>query len=219
MSQVRPKGRLRIDLSAPLAQLVVIPALSGFFDRYPDIQIDIGASDRATDLIAENVDCVLRAGILTDQSLIARRIADLHMITCAAPSYLARHGTPTHPNDLQQDHSCVTYLSSNTGRPYPFEFHKGPETLELACRARAAVNEAGTYVVAAIAGHGVAQIPYFMVQPHLQTGALRRVLADWTVPALPLHVVYAPNRHLSTKLRVFVDWVADLFATSQFAAP
>lgn len=218
VSQLQPKGRLRIDLSAALAQLVVIPALDGFLTQYPEIQIEIGASDRPADLVAENVDCVIRAGELVDPSLIARRIGELHMITCAAPAYLDRHGDPQHPMELQGEHIVVNYFGAGTGRPRPFRFARGDERLEVLGHYRAAVNEAATYVSAGLAGHGVVQAPLFMARPYLATGRLRRVLSDWSVASIPLYVVYPPSRHLSNKLRVFVDWVAGLFAGPEFAS-
>jgi DNA-binding transcriptional LysR family regulator len=100
LSRLRPKGRLRIDVLTELARQIIIPALDGFIDKYPDIQVEIGASDRPTDLIAESVDCVIRGGVISDPSLIARRIANLEMVTCAAPAYLARYGEPSHPGEL-----------------------------------------------------------------------------------------------------------------------
>ncbi len=104
-----------------LALLIILPALPEFHARYPDIQIDLGVTDRPVDLIAENVDCVVRAGELTDQSLIARRVGELRFITCAAPSYLARHGEPRHPTDLEKDHYVVSYFSTRTGKAFPLE--------------------------------------------------------------------------------------------------
>ena len=218
-SQARPKGKLRIDVSSAIAQSVIIPALGGFFTAYPDIQLDIGASDRAADLVADNVDCVIRAGAIGDLSLIARRIAEMHMTTCAAPAYLATHGTPAHPADIEQGHLIVGYLKHRLGEPLKLNFTRGAETLEVAGRYRAAVNEAQTYLAAALAGHGIIQVPYFMVRGHLHSGAMQPVLPDWRVPPLPLHVVYQPNRHLSTRLRVFVDWTAQLFAAATLAPP
>jgi DNA-binding transcriptional LysR family regulator len=218
-SQARPKGKLRIDVSSSLAQSVIIPALGGFFAKYPDIQLDIGASDLAADLVAENVDCVIRAGAIGDLSLIARRIAELHMTTCAAPAYLDAHGTPAHPSDLGRDHLIVGYLRRRLAEPMALSFIRRAETLEIAGRYRAAVNEAQTYLAAALAGHGIIQVPFFMVRDHLASGAMRAVLLEWRVPPLPLHVVYPPNRHLSTRVRVFVDWTAQLFAAASRAPP
>lgn len=218
-SQARPGGRLRIDVSPVLAQRFIVPALAGFFARYPDIRLDLGASDRAADMIGENVDCVIRAGTLHDQAMIARRIATLHMVTVAAPVFLERHGAPQHPDDLRRSHPTVGFFSPANGRPLPFYFEAPAGVQEMAGLMQVAVNEAGTYLAATLAGHGVAQLPYVMARPHLEAGALTRVLADWPVPALPLHVVYPPNRHLSAKLRVFVDWAAVLFGSAEFAPP
>lgn len=212
-SQASHKGRIRIDVSASLAMLVIIPALPGFHARYPDIQIDLGVTDRPVDLIAENVDCVVRAGDLTDQSLIARRIGELRFITCAAPAYLARHGEPRHPKDLEKDHYAVSYFSARTGRVFPQTFISGDDEIEVPGRYVLSVNDGNAYVAAALSGLGVVQAPVFMVEQHLANGELRPVLTDWKTEPLPLHVVYPPNRHLSNKLRVFVDWVADLFAS------
>lgn len=218
-SQARPRGKLRIDVSSSIAQSIIVPALGGFFAAFPDIQLDIGASDRAADLVSDNVDCVIRAGAIGDLSLIARRIAEMHMTTCAAPAYLAAHGMPDHPSDIERGHLIVGYLKQRSADPLKLNFALGTETLEVAGRYRAAVNEAQTYLSAALAGHGIIQVPYFMVRDHLQSGAMRQVLAGWRVPSLPLHVVYQPNRHLSTRLRVFVDWTAQLFAAANLAPP
>ncbi len=216
-SQARPRGRLRIDVSSAIAQDILMPALAGFFARFPDIQLDIGVSDRPADLVTENVDCVIRAGIIGDLSLIARRIAEVHMTTCATPAYLAAHGTPHHPSALEHDHRIVGYLRQGRGEPLPFSFTRGAETLAVTGRYHAAVNESQTYLAAALAGHGIIQVPYFMVHRHLESGAMRPVLPEWSVPPLPLHVVYPPNRHLSTRLRVFVDWTAGVFAAAKLA--
>lgn len=216
-SQARPTGRLRIDVSSSIAQQIIVPALGGFFARYPDIQLDVGTSDRAADMVADNVDCVIRAGVIGDLSLIARRIAEMHMLTCAAPAYLDAHGVPAHPRALERDHVRVGYLKQRLAEPHPFSFVRAGETLEVAGRYQVAVNESQTYLAAGLAGYGILQAPYFMAQPYLKSGALREVLADWGVPSIPLHVVYPPNRHLSTRLRVFVDWAAALFSRAELA--
>src|ERR1700761_1505468 len=140
-AQTRPKGKLRIDMSGAVAQLVILPALPGFFETYPDIQIDLGVSDRVTDLIGENVDCVLRAGELADQSLIARKLSDLPMVTCAAPSYLARAGEPKHPDDLETGHQAINFFNARTGRILCFDFSRGNERLEVEGRHKVTLNE------------------------------------------------------------------------------
>ena len=213
-SQARPKGKLRIEASSSIAQKIIVPALGRFFIEYPDIQLEIGVSDRQADLVAENVDCVIRAGAIGELSLIARRIAELHMTTCAAPAYLHAQGTPGHPSELARGHLVIGYLKRRLAEPHPLSFTRGGETLEIAGRYQTAVNESQTYLAAGLAGYGIIQAPSFMVRSHLESGAMRPVLAEGSVPPLPLHVVYPPIRHLSTRLRVFVDWTAHVFAAA-----
>jgi DNA-binding transcriptional LysR family regulator len=211
-SQATPKGSLRVDVGSSLALLVIIPALPVFHARYPDIRIDLGVSDRPVDLVGENVDCVVRAGELTDQSLIARRVGEFDFITCAAPSYLAAHGEPLHPTDLERDHHVIGYFGADSRRALPYNFTANQERHEIRGRPVISVNDSNAYVAAGLAGLGVIQAPVFMVGEHIRSGALRPVLGGWTSDLVPLHVVYPPNRHLSNKLRIFVDWIADLFA-------
>ena len=222
-SQASPKGRLRIDVSAPLALLIIIPALPDFHARYPDIQIDIGVTDRPVDLVAENVDCVVRGGEITDQSLIARRVGEMPFITCAAPSYLERYGEPQAPSDLEDGHYVVGYFSAESGQRWPMTFktksQTSSEAVEVTGRYIASFNDGNAYITAAVAGLGVVQAPQFMVKQHFADGSLKPILQDWTGDAMPLHVVYPPNRHLSAKLRILVDWLAEIFATSQVMRP
>ncbi|HEV7259451.1 MAG TPA: LysR family transcriptional regulator [Bosea sp. (in: a-proteobacteria)] len=212
LSQARPSGRLRVESSAALAVAVVIPALPDFHARYPEIQVDFGLSDRPTDLLGENVDCALRAGEIGDQSLIARRIGEMYLITCATPDYLARHGTPLHPSDLEAGHRIVGYRYAAAGRVLPFTYVNGEESVEVKSDYVVSFNEGAGYVAAALAGLGVIQVPSFMVQEHIAAGRLVPLLTSWCSAPKPLHLVYPPNRHLSNKVRVFVDWLAELFA-------
>lgn len=215
LSQKSPKGRLRIDISGSLATLVVIPALPDFHARYPDIQIDIGVTDRPVNLVAENVDCVVRGGEINDQSLIARRIAELSFVTCAAPSYLQRHGEPQHPKDIEQGHTIVGYFSAESGRHWPPNFIIDGEPTDINARYITAFNDGSSYVAAGVAGLGIIQAPLFMISQHVDDGSLRPILTDWKTEPMPLHVVYPPNRHLSTKLRTFVDWIAEVFGKNE----
>jgi len=213
-SQASPSGRLRVDVGTSLALHILIPALPDFHARYPDIQLDLGVSDRPADLIAENIDCAIRGGDLIDPTLIARRIGEIGLIPCATPSYLQKYGEPQHPTDLATGHMAVCYFSPRTGRRYPFNVTRGEEELDIEIPSALAVNDSTAYVAACLTGIGVGHLPDFMAEEHLASGALRRILPDWTGETIVMHVVYAPNRHLSSRLRVFVDWVAELFASS-----
>ena len=140
-AQTNPQGRLRVDVGSSVASLLIIPALSSFFERYPDIQLDMGVSDRPVDLIGDNVDCVIRGGELTDQSLVARRIGTLPFTTVASPEYLRRYGVPQHPQELEQGHHMVSFFSPRTGRMFTDDFEKDGEQIALASKYHIAVNE------------------------------------------------------------------------------
>jgi DNA-binding transcriptional LysR family regulator len=211
-SQARPSGRLRVDVSASFATDIILPALPGFLARYPEIQVDMGLSDRPADLIGENLDLAIRAGAIDDQSLIARRIGEMMLITCATPGYLAKHGTPQHPRDLEDGHLAIGYRRAGTSRIMPFTFASPKETIEIQGDYVVSLNDGTGYVAAGLAGLGVMQVPTFMAMAHIASGRLVPVLTDWCTKPKPLHIIYPPNRHLSNKVRVFVDWLAELFA-------
>jgi LysR family transcriptional regulator for bpeEF and oprC len=205
-----PKGRLRIDVPAPVGRLVLIPRMCEFHSRYPDIELAIGMGDRPVDLVRESVDCVIRIGELQDSTLVARRIGTMETVTCASPDYIERHGEPVALADLQQ-HRAVHYFSSRTGRIYDLDFVVEGEVTEVKVPGKVSVNDADAYVTCGLQGFGIIQPPRFMVQAHLQSGALREVLPQWQPSPMPISVVYLQNRHLSPKVRAFVDWAAELF--------
>ncbi|MTW03907.1 LysR family transcriptional regulator [Pseudoduganella ginsengisoli] len=210
-TKLSPSGRLRVDAPSALARDMLIPALPDFFARYPDITLELGCSDRPVDLIEEGVDCAVRGGALGDSTLIARRIGALNFTTCAAPSYLARYGVPQHPRDLTR-HVCVNYFSAKTGKVYDWDFSRDGERIQLPLPALVALNDSNAYIAAGLAGLGVVQMSTFALDDYLADGRMVQILSDWTTDPIPIHVVYPQNRHLSAKVRVFVEWVADLFA-------
>ncbi|OLP54740.1 LysR family transcriptional regulator [Rhizobium rhizosphaerae] len=214
-SQTQPSGRLRVEMAGAFADLLVVPNLCDFHDRFPKIRLDIGVGDRLVDYIAENVDCALRGGTPTDQSLIARKVGQMTMQTYAAPSYIQKFGAPVHPQDLEQNHFCVGYLNATAGRVMSIAFEKGEERIEVDPHYVVSVNDARSYVNAAISGLGVAQAPSFLVRDALEKGELVEVLQPWRCEPLPLYIVYPHTRHLSNKVRVFVDWLAKLVQSAR----
>jgi LysR family transcriptional regulator for bpeEF and oprC len=206
-----PGGRLRVDVPTLLARWVLVPALPAFFARYPDIDLALGCSERRADLIEEGIDCAVWSGDLEDSTLIARRVGLLYFGTCASPAYLAAHGQPRHPDDLAS-HRCINHFSPRTGKIFDWVFAKNGARIQTALRGHVALDDENSYLAAAEAGLGVAQIPAFVLKEALERGTLELVLGDWFPEPAPLHVVYPQNRHLSSKIRVFVDWVAELFA-------
>lgn len=211
-AKASPRGRLKVDIPASLGMAVIIPALPDFYARYPDIQIELGVSDRPVDIITENVDCVIRGGEITDQSLVARRIGEFYLMSCASPAYLKRHGVPVHPRELERTHKLIRYFSPRDGKLYNVTLHKDGEMVEVGGQHQLAVNDSNAGVAAALAGLGVLQTLTFLVQHHISSGALEPLFGGWCSQPKPIHVVYPPNRHLSNKVRVFVDWIAELFS-------
>jgi LysR family transcriptional regulator for bpeEF and oprC len=206
-----PRGRLRVDAPTLIARLVIVPALPAFFERYPEIDLQLGLSERRADLIEEGIDCAVWSGELADSSLIARRVGELYFGICASRAYLAAHGQPHHPDELSK-HWCINHFSPRTGKMFEWVFAKNGERIQTALRGHIALDDENSYLAAAEAGLGIAQIPAFVLKEALERGSLELVLGDWFAEPAPLNVVYPQNRHLSSKVRVFVDWIAELFA-------
>lgn len=206
-----PHGKLRVDMPGAIARLFIIPALPEFYARYPDIELELGAGDRPVDLVAERVDCVLRGGEILDPTLVARRVGEFELIVCASPGYLARHGQPAHPTDLNTPRfPMLRYFSARTGQPIADVFKRGDERVEVLGHPRLAVNDGDAYMAAAMADLGAFAGARFVVAPLLARGELVQLLPDWQLDPIPLHIAFPPNRHLSTRLRVFVDWVIEV---------
>jgi DNA-binding transcriptional LysR family regulator len=208
-----PRGRLRVDVPSPFARTILIPALPDFYARYPDIQIDLGVSDRMVDMIGENVDCVVRGGELTDQSLMARHIGDLRLGVYAAPDYLNRAGVPAHPRELEDSHHrIVGYRWARTGKLFPMVMQRDGETVQTQGRYVLAVDDGNAYLEAGLAGLGILWLPHYMASKSQASRALVPLFEDWCLESMPMYVAFPPNRHISIKLRVFIDWVVELMA-------
>lgn len=210
-SRADPAGLLRVNLQPTLARRVVMPALPAFLARYPAIELQIGEGDRLVDLVREGIDCVLRVSNLQDSSMVAQQIARLEQVTCASPAYLARQGRPARLDDLHR-HLAVNYISSATARAYPLEFQVDGELRQMTLSGAVSVSGADMYIAGAVAGLGIVQVPRYRVVDELRTGQLEQVLPDLAPPALPVYVLYPQSRQLSPRVRVFVDWLKEIFA-------
>jgi LysR family transcriptional regulator for bpeEF and oprC len=204
-----PRGRLRVDVPTLMARSVFVPALSQFFARYPDVELSLACNERRADLLEEGIDCAVWSGDIEESSYVARRVGFLYFATCAAPSYIAERGMPAHPNDLVQ-HRCINRFSPRTGRLADWVFSKNGTRVQLSLHGQIALDDENNYVAAAEAGLGVAQIPAFVLKEAMERGSLDLVLGDWFPEPSPLYIVYPQHRHLSNRIRVFVDWVAEL---------
>lgn len=205
-----PQGLLRVNLQGTLARHFVVPALPGFLERYPGLELHLGEDDRLVDLVREGVDCVLRAGALRDLGLVARRVALLGQVTCASPAYLARFGVPTSLAELGE-HRAVNFLSTATGQALPFEFTTHGAVQERTLHSVVCVSGADLYAAAAVAGLGLVQVPRYRIASELAQGLLTEVLADAPPPALPVSVMYPHSRQLSVRVRVFSQWLTEVF--------
>jgi LysR family transcriptional regulator for bpeEF and oprC len=206
---VAPHGRVRVDAPTLIARSVIVPALPRFFTRYADIELALACNERHFDLVAEGIDCALWIGEVDDPNLVARRVGFLYFASCAAPSYLAAHGSPAHPRELAR-HRCINHFTPSTGEIVEWTFSRDGERVQAVFPGHVALEDENSYVSAAEAGLGIAQMPAFVVKEAMDRRALDLVLADWLPEPSPLHVVYPQSRHLSRRVRVFVDWLAAL---------
>ncbi|PVB61579.1 LysR family transcriptional regulator [Labrenzia sp. 011] len=209
-----PSGLLRVDAPGTLTRVFLLPHLSGFFERYPGITLQLGQSERLVDLVREGVDCVLRAGDPDDSGMIMRKLASLPEITCASPAYLQRFGTPASVGDLA-GHRMVGFLSSRTGAALPLEFQTGDRREEITLPATVIANDADTTHHLARQGFGLIQAPRYRFREDLAAGRLVEVLPDTPPPPLPLAAFYPQNRQLSPRVRVFLDWIVGIFARAE----
>ena len=202
-------GRLRVDVPSRIARRLIAPALPELLARHPELQVELGCSDRAVDLVHEGVDCALRVGPLAASSLVARPLGLIELINCASPAYLARHGTPRGPHELA-GHEVVDYVSPTSGRSAPWEWVVDGETHTMQPRSRVSANNADTYIACALAGLGLIQIPAFDVLHHLRAGELVPLMPDAQAAPMPVHLVYPHRKHLSRRLQAFMLWLQAL---------
>lgn len=209
-------GKLRVDMPVSLAKLLIIPSLMDFQSLYPGIELTIGASDKPIDMLSEGVDCVVRMGELEDSSLIASSIGYLPMVTCAAPSYIERYGTPQSLADLET-HRAVNYFSGNNPRPIEWLFKVDRQVKAMRLESGIRVNDTEAFVASALAGFGLLQGLEISVRSHLQDGSLVQVLSDYEVPAKRVSILYPHRELLPPKVEVFIEWLKALMTTRHLA--
>jgi LysR family transcriptional regulator, regulator for bpeEF and oprC len=207
----RPMGSIKVDTSASLASSFLIPALPKFHERYPDIQIDVSVTDSPTHIVIENVDCAIRGGPILDDSLVAKPVGQTAWTTCASPAYLARHGIPQSPLDIDPHHRLVSFVSARTGKVVPATFGDAATPIQVEPNAFLSVNEGNAHLAAGLAGIGIIHSFEFKVRPYIASGQLVPILENWRPVPYPYHVVFPQNRHLSQRLRLFIDWLVETF--------
>jgi DNA-binding transcriptional LysR family regulator len=209
-SGAKPKGLVRLEVQGTLARHFLLPNLPDFFARYPDIELSMSESERWIDMIHEGIDCVLHFGHSPDIDMIERRVVVLERLTCAAPSYVERHGTPTDPKALD-GHRMVGLRSLTTGRLRPMEFIIDGKLHETPLPATMSVNGTESFLAAVLLGFGLVQMPRFHAEMPLAEGTLVQVLLNYPPPSVPVTLLYPRNRQLSPRVRVFIDWMTRAF--------
>jgi DNA-binding transcriptional LysR family regulator len=206
----KPSGLVRVDVHGTQARHFLLPGLSRFQQQYPDIRLHFSEAHQPLDMIREGLDCILRAGELSDSPLIQRRLALLERGTFASPDYLGRRGTPHTPDDLA-GHEMVGFLSQDTSEILPLVFGTGGKPRQVTLPAFVTVTGPETNVACACMGLGLIQVPRYRVASELAGGTLVEVLSGFPPSPLPIHVLYSHTRQLSPRLRVFIDWMAEQF--------
>jgi DNA-binding transcriptional LysR family regulator len=212
-SRSQLRGVLRIDTGAAVASKVLIPALAGFRAQYPQLKLRISASDRISNLVAENIDCAIRM-VAHDPDLVSVPLGALPWSTCASPAWLAEHGTPLHPQELVDKQMPISgYFSWSTGKSLQMAFSKAGKSVTLQDLNYAVeISDSYAQLDAAIAGLGLIHTLDFMVRPAIDQGLLIPVLSDWRPSAVPVYLAYPPSRRYNTKVKAFVEWAQSIFA-------
>ncbi|WP_234484153.1 LysR family transcriptional regulator [Noviherbaspirillum pedocola] len=205
-----PSGKLRLDLPGALGRNLVLPQLGRFMALYPRIELVLSLGDRLVDLTRQGVDCAVRVGSLQDSSLVGRQIGSMQFATCAAPSYLQRHGTPVGLDDLER-HVAVVHLSGRTGRGLDMDFVVDGKVVPVKMNGRIAVDDADAYVSCGLQGLGLIQAARYQVAAHLASGALAEVLPQWRPAAMPVSLIYPQGRSSAPRVRAFIAWISEVF--------
>ncbi|MFW5876434.1 MAG: LysR family transcriptional regulator [Myxococcota bacterium] len=203
-----PRGSLRVNVPVTLGEMYLAPVLPRFAARYPDVHVEVTTDDGFVNVVDEGYDVVVRVAALEDSSLIARKLASDRRVVCGSPDYLRLMGTPTHPHDLLQ-HNCLRYAHMTVRDEWQFQ---GPEgRLSVSARGTFKANNGLLLKEAALQGLGLIVGPRFMVSEELARGRLVTVLDDYAGPEHGVYAMYAQRRHVSPKVRVFVDFLVAAF--------
>ena len=211
--QLEPRGTLRLNAPMSFGNLHVAPVIADFMSAYPELTVDMTLNDRMVDLVDEGFDVAIRIGRLADSTLIAKKIAPSRQIICAAPEYWQTHGIPTRPRDIA-DHNCLIYTYLRNPHEWIFQTADGAETVSIAGKLRA--NNGEALRAAALKGYGVYLGPTFIVGEDLRAGRLRAVLGEFEAQNHFIHAVYPHSRHLSVKVRAFVDFLTGRFGDEPY---
>lgn len=201
-------GRIRVDMPIAVAKNLVIPNLTRFLSEYPNIEIELSSTDRRVDVIAEGFDCVVRVGALSDSGLIARSLGQLRIINCASAAYLQGHGEPTHIDELA-NHFIIHYATVLGAKSASWEYFDGEKYASLKMKSLITVNSSDAYMAACVAGLGIIQLPV-AGKHYPEANGLVEILKNYKAEPMPVSMLYPNRRHQSKRVKIFMDWVAEL---------
>jgi DNA-binding transcriptional LysR family regulator len=205
------RGKLRVNLDPVFYRAILGPRLDQFMDAHPDLEIEFIARDSLGNLVLDGFDLAVRFGEPRTSTLIARKLLDTDVVTVAAPSYLARRGRPAKPQDLEgPQHRCLEFRNPETGKPFPWEFHRRRKRVMIAPRGRLTVNDPSALLNACLAGFGVAQMLLLGAEHLISEGRLINLFPDWPDERYPLYACYPSRHHMPAKTRAFLDFVVEL---------
>ncbi len=211
--QLEPRGTLRLNAPMSFGNLHVAPVIADFMNAYPELTVDMTLNDRMVDLVDEGFDVAVRIGRLADSTLIAKKIAPSRLVVCAAPEYWLAHGIPARPQDIG-NHNCLIYSNLRNPHEWTFQTADGAKTVSITGKLRA--NNGEALHAAALKGYGVYLGPTFIVGRDLRSGRLQAVLQEFEARNHFIHAVYPHSRHLSVKVRAFVDFLAGRFGDQPY---
>ncbi|MEK7946222.1 LysR family transcriptional regulator [Pigmentiphaga sp. YJ18] len=209
-----PHGYLRVEAQTTICRWILTPRLTDFYRRYPEIELRLGGHDRDRNLLENGIDCAIRTGHLKDSSLIARHLMDVRVNLYASPSYLDSFGVVETPILLERA-DLIGHFFSESNTVMPWLLHSDESEYQLKQLPSLAFDDPDAAVSAAVAGGGITLAAPFFVDHLIREGQLTQVLPAWHYMTQPVHIVYPTNRHLSARVRVFVDWVIDMVRDGQ----
>ena len=206
------RGRLRVNVDPYFSRLTLGPRLGAFLNAHPQLQLELMTSDQLGDMVGDGFDLAVRFGHPRTSTLVARKLLDTRILTVAAPSYLKQYGRPLKPADLESGHHiCIQFRDSETGRPFPWEFHRGRKKIVMNTPGQLILNDAGTLHSTCLAGYGVAQMMELGGEQMLTDGRLVDLFPDWPDERFPLYAYYPSRHHPSAKVRAFLDFIVGLY--------
>jgi len=215
---VVPRGTIRLTTSVNFGVRHVAPAIAEFLRRHPEVRFDVSLSDRVVDLVEEGFDLAIRIGTPGADNLVARRLGETRLVPCASPDYLARHGAPSTPEELAR-HDCFTYEYVSPRQVWRFRDRAGAERT---VRVSGSLHSNNGDLLAEVAAHGAGIVfePAFIVGPDVRAGRLVPLLQEFVPPPVPIFALYPSRKHLSAKVRRFVEFLVERFAAAQdWSAP